>query len=237
MVYRIYVEKKPGFDGEAQGLCHELVDLLGIKALKGLRLINRYDVEGIDNVLFQQAIPTVFSEPPVDTTYTTLPEAQHVFAVEYLPGQFDQRADSASQCIQLLSQGERPTVRSARVYLLEGDLTGDDIAAIKKYVINPVEAREASLEERSTLKMELCHSHRGGDPGPALPPWTTMRPGSLPQRQGPGHGPRRHQVLPGLLQVRAPRPHHHRDPPDRHLLVRPLPPHHLRHHSGRRADR
>ena len=156
MVYRIYVEKKPGFDGEAQGLCHELVDLLGIKALKGLRLINRYDVEGIDNVLFQQAIPTVFSEPPVDTTYTTLPEAQHVFAVEYLPGQFDQRADSASQCIQLLSQGERPTVRSARVYLLEGDLTGDDIAAIKKYVINPVEAREASLAERSTLKMEFA---------------------------------------------------------------------------------
>ncbi len=156
MVYRIYVEKKPGFDGEAQGLCHELVDLLGIKALKGLRLINRYDVEGIDNVLFQQAIPTVFSEPPVDTTYTTLPEAQHVFAVEYLPVQFDQRADSASQCIQLLSQGERPTVRSARVYLLEGDLTGDDIAAIKKYVINPVEAREASLAERSTLKMEFA---------------------------------------------------------------------------------
>ena len=156
MVYRIYVEKKPGFDGEAQGLCHELVDLLGIKALKGLRLINRYDVEGIDNVLFQQAIPTVFSEPPVDTTYTTLPEAQHVFAVEYLPGQFDQRADSASQCIQLLSQGERPTVRSARVYLLEGDLTEDDIAAIKKYVINPVEAREASLDERSTLKMEFA---------------------------------------------------------------------------------
>ena len=156
MVYRIYVEKKSGFDGEAQGLCHELVDLLGIKALKGLRLINRYDVEGIDNVLFQQAIPTVFSEPPVDVTYTTLPEAQHVFAVEYLPGQFDQRADSASQCIQLLSQGERPAVRSARVYLLEGDLTEDDIAAIKKYVINPVEAREASLDERTTLKMEFA---------------------------------------------------------------------------------
>ena len=156
MVYRIYVEKKSGFDGEAQGLCHELVDLLGIKALKGLRLINRYDVEGIDNVLFQQAIPTVFSEPPVDVTYTTLPEAQHVFAVEYLPGQFDQRADSASQCIQLLSQSERPAVRSARVYLLEGDLTEDDIAAIKKYVINPVEAREASLDERTTLKMEFA---------------------------------------------------------------------------------
>ena len=156
MVYRIYVEKKPGFDGEAQGLLHELVDLVGIKNLTGLRLLNRYDVEGIDSVLFQQAIPTVFCEPPVDVTYDTLPEAKTVFAVEYLPGQFDQRADSASQCIQLLSQGERPDVRSARVYLLDGELTADDLAAIKKYVINPVEAREAALEERATLKMEFA---------------------------------------------------------------------------------
>ena len=100
MVYRIYVEKKPGFDGEAQGLFHELVDLLGITRLKGLRLVNRYDVEGIDEALFNQAIPTVFSEPPVDVTYTELPAASTVFAVEYLPGQFDQRADSASQCMQ-----------------------------------------------------------------------------------------------------------------------------------------
>ena len=156
MVYRIYVEKKPGFDGEAQGLLHELVDLVGIRNLTGLRLLNRYDVEGIDNVLFQQAIPTVFSEPPVDVTYDALPDAKTVFAVEYLPGQFDQRADSASECIQLLSQGERPAVRSARVYLLDGELTADDLAAIKKYVINPVEAREASLDERSTLKMEFA---------------------------------------------------------------------------------
>lgn len=156
MVYRIYVEKKPGFDGEAQGLFHELVDLLGITRLKGLRLINRYDVEGIDEALFNQAIPTVFSEPPVDVTYTELPAASTVFAVEYLPGQFDQRADSASQCIQLLSQGERPDVRSARVYLLDGDLTEEDLAAIKKYVINPVEAREASLDTRETLKMEFA---------------------------------------------------------------------------------
>ena len=156
MVYRIYVEKKPGFDGEAQGLLHELVDLVGIQNLTGLRLLNRYDVEGIDAVLFQQAVPTVFSEPPVDVTYDKLPDAKTVFAVEYLPGQFDQRADSASECIQLLSQGERPAVRSARVYLLDGDLTDDDLAAIKKYVINPVEAREASLDERSTLKMEFA---------------------------------------------------------------------------------
>ena len=105
MVYRIYVEKKPGFDGEAQGLLHELVDLVGIRNLTGLRLLNRYDVEGIDAVLFQQAVPTVFSEPPVDVTYDKLPDAKTVFAVEYLPGQFDQRADSASECIQLLSQG------------------------------------------------------------------------------------------------------------------------------------
>ena len=156
MVYRIYVEKKPGFDGEAQGLLHELVDLVGIKSLTGLRLLNRYDVEGIDSALFQQAIPTVFCEPPVDVTYDTLPEAKTVFAVEYLPGQFDQRADSASQCIQLLSQGERPDVRSARVYLLDGELTAEDLDAVKKYVINPVEAREAALEERATLKMEFA---------------------------------------------------------------------------------
>ena len=156
MVYRIYVEKKPGFDGEAQGLLHELVDLVGIQNLTGLRLLNRYDVEGIDAVLFQQAVPTVFSEPPVDVTYDKLPDAKTVFAVEYLPGQFDQRADSASECIQLLSQGERPAVRSARVYLLDGDLTDADLTAIKKYVINPVEAREASLDERSTLKMEFA---------------------------------------------------------------------------------
>ena len=156
MVYRIYVEKKPGFDGEAQGLLHELTELLGVKSLTGLRLLNRYDVEGIDKELFDRAIPTVFSEPPVDVTYTALPEAKTVFAVEYLPGQFDQRADSASQCIQLLSQGERPDVRSAKVYLLEGDLTAEDLAAIKKYLITPVDAREASLDERETLKMEFA---------------------------------------------------------------------------------
>ena len=156
MVYRIYVEKKPGFDGEAQGLKHELVELVGIKGLTALRLLNRYDVEGIDRDLFEKAIPTVFSEPPVDVTYTELPTAKTVFAVEYLPGQFDQRADSASECIQLLSQGERPSVRSARIYLLDGELSAEDLEAIKKYVINPVEAREASLDTRDTLKMEFA---------------------------------------------------------------------------------
>lgn len=155
MVYRIYVEKKPGFDGEAQALQNELRSLLGIEQLTGLRLLNRYDVEGIDQALFDQCVSTVFSEPPVDDTYTELPAwSDSCFAVEYLPGQFDQRADSAAECIQLISQGERPLVRSARVYLLEGALSDAQIDAIKKYVINPVEAREASLETRATLKME-----------------------------------------------------------------------------------
>ena len=155
MVYRIYVEKKPGFDGEAQSLRNELVSLLGIKELNGLRLLNRYDVEGIDEALFEQCVPTVFSEPPVDNTYAELPISDGVsFAVEYLPGQFDQRADSAAECIQLISQGDRPLVRSARVYLLEGTLTDEQVAEIKKYVINPVEAREASLDTRATLKMK-----------------------------------------------------------------------------------
>ena len=155
MVYRIYVEKKPGFDVEAAGLKNELTSLLGIKELSGLRLLNRYDVEGIDEALFDQCSTTVFSEPPVDNTYAQLPEHEGAaFAVEYLPGQFDQRADSAAECIQLISQGERPLVRSARVYLLEGTLTDEQVAEIKKYVINPVEAREASLDEKATLKME-----------------------------------------------------------------------------------
>ncbi|OUP28320.1 phosphoribosylformylglycinamidine synthase [Faecalibacterium sp. An192] len=154
MVYRIYVEKKPGFDGEVRQLQNELTTLLGIRSLTGLRLLNRYDVEDISEELFRQCANTVFSEPPVDNTYDTLPAHEGAaFAVEYLPGQFDQRADSAAECIQLISQGERPLVRSARVYLLEGSLTEAELAEIKKYVINPVEAREASLDVRETLKM------------------------------------------------------------------------------------
>ena len=154
MVYRIYVEKKPGFDGEARQLHNELTTLLGIRSLTGLRLLNRYDVEGISEELFRQCAGTVFSEPPVDDTCSELPAHQGpAFAVEYLPGQFDQRADSAAECIQLISQGERPLVRSAKVYLLEGALTDGEVEEIKKYVINPVEAREASLETRATLQM------------------------------------------------------------------------------------
>ena len=155
MVYRVYVERKPGFDGEAKALLGEVRSLLQIKSVTGIRLLNRYDVEGISEELFQRCVPTVFSEPQTDNATFALPAWDGaMFAVEYLPGQFDQRADSASECIQLISQGERPVVRSARLYLLEGDITGEQLAAVKKYVINPVEAREASLEEKATLAVE-----------------------------------------------------------------------------------
>ncbi len=154
MVYRIYVEKKKGFDHEAQNLLGEVHGLLGIQSVTGLRILNRYDVEGVSEELFRSCIPTVFSEPPVDDTCDHCPEADVVFAVEYLPGQFDQRAASASECIQLISQGERPTVRTARVYLITGNPTETELAQIKKYVINPVEAREASLSRKDTLQME-----------------------------------------------------------------------------------
>ncbi len=155
MVSRVYVEKKPGFNGGARALAAELRDIVGIKGLTGVRLVNRYDVEGASDELFAACVPTVFSEPQSDIATFELPEANGaaVFAVEPLPGQFDQRADSASECVQLISQGERPQVRTAVVYYLEGDLSEADIATVKHYVINPVEAREASLEVRDTLAM------------------------------------------------------------------------------------
>ena len=157
MVFRVYVEKKPGFDVEAQQLAGELRTILGLNGLKALRIVNRYDVEGISQELFDQTVPTVFSEPQVDNVAYDLPDfaGTKVFATEFLPGQFDQRADSAAECIQLISQGERPTVRSAKLYALEGDLTDADVDTIKHYVINPVEAREASLETKETLKTQV----------------------------------------------------------------------------------
>ncbi len=153
MVYRVYAEKKPGFDHEAAALYEELKSFLGIEGLEGVRILNRYDVENIDEALFEKAVSNVFSEPMVDNVTYALPEYTGViFAAEYLPGQFDQRADSAAQCIQLLKQVERPDVRTATVYILAGSLTAADIEAVKKHVINPVERREASLDEVATLK-------------------------------------------------------------------------------------
>ena len=155
-VYRIYVEKKPAFAVEADSTRRDIKASLGI-SLTNLRLFNRYDVEGIDEAAFDMASKTIFSEPPVDNISLELPELagnQRLLAVEYLPGQFDQRADSCEQCIQIMTQGDRPAVRNARIYLLEGDLTEEQFAAIKNHLINPVEAREASLEKADTLKTE-----------------------------------------------------------------------------------
>ena len=152
MIYRVYVEKKPGLTQEADSLCAELRDLVGICSLTGLRLLNRYDAENMTPELFALARRTVFSEPQLDLVSDTFDaHGAAVFAVEYLPGQFDQRADSAAQCIQMLSRAERPLIRTAKVYLLEGQLTDAELAAVKKYVINPVEAREASLALPETL--------------------------------------------------------------------------------------
>ncbi len=155
MVYRIFVEKKEELAHEAHALCSELKNLLGISELKSVRVINRYDAENISSEVFEAAVGSVFSEPQLDIATSELDaRGGKVFAVEYLPGQFDQRADSAAQCIQIMSCGERPTIRTAKVYVLEGSISDGSLAAIKKYVINPVEAREAGLEMPETLAME-----------------------------------------------------------------------------------
>ncbi len=157
MVYRIFVEKKKGLDNEAQGLLSEAKNLLGISGLENIRLFNRYDAENITEELFGYAVQTVFSEPQLDVARAEidLPGA-YVFAVEALPGQYDQRADSAAQCIQIISQGERPLIRTAKVYALYGQLSESDIAAFKKHVINAVESREAELGKPETLAIEYA---------------------------------------------------------------------------------
>ena len=156
MVYRVYVEKKAGQTHEANALQREIQDFLGIHGLTGLRVVNRYDAENIDKELFDSAVNTVFSEPQVDTVFYDVPRGDVVFAVEPLPGQYDQRADSAAQCIQIISQGNRPTIRTAKVYVLSGALGEADVEAIKKYVINAVESREASLEMPETLAIDYA---------------------------------------------------------------------------------
>ena len=154
MVYRVYVEKKQGLEAEAKSLRYDIRHLLGIKSLTDVRIVNRYDVENIEKELFDYAVKTVFSEPQLDNVSSELNFGDAtVFAVEFLPGQFDQRADSAAQCIQIISQKERPLVKTAKVYALYGELSEDDIQRIKKHLINPVESQEASLEKYETLKV------------------------------------------------------------------------------------
>ncbi|MBQ9850817.1 MAG: phosphoribosylformylglycinamidine synthase [Clostridia bacterium] len=155
MVYRAYVEKKSGLDNEARALKNELVSLLGITSLENVRVLNRYDLEGLEKELFEYSKATVLSEPQLDIiSEEPNLECDRLFATEFLPGQFDQRANSCAECIQMISKGERPLVRSAKVYCLYGNLSDAELEQIKKYVINPVEAREASFEMPETLAAE-----------------------------------------------------------------------------------
>ena len=156
-VFRCYAEKKPGFDVEARRLLDELRGELGLKGLTGVRILHRYDVEGIDQNTYAAIRTTVLSEPQVDAVYDEdFPRdgAERICAVEALPGQFDQRADSCAQCIQLLTGGERPLTASASVYLLSGSVSDGEMEKVKHYLINPVESREATLEKPDTLSRD-----------------------------------------------------------------------------------
>lgn len=157
MVYRIYVEKKPRFAVDGGAVLADLNVALGIKTVENVRIINRYDCEKLPKENFEAAVPTVFSEPPVDEVYYELPKPaadERMFAVEFLPGQFDQRADSAAQCIQMLCPGERPVVKYAKIYVLKGKISDDEFARIKHYLINAVESRECGFDKYDTLEVK-----------------------------------------------------------------------------------
>lgn len=158
MVRRIYVQKKPGFDVEAKGILEDLKENLQIKGLEQVVILNRYDVSGIDEESYNKAKTTVFSEPQVDDYFDetyTFNQNDKIFAIEYLPGQFDQRANSLEECLQIISGGERPTCKSAKVYILKGNISEEELKTIKNYLINSVDAREASLEKPETLEDNL----------------------------------------------------------------------------------
>ena len=176
MVERVYSEKKESLAVEAKALRSDLESVLGIKGIKKLRIINRYDAENISHELFCYAKSTVFSEPQLDIVTDSLTlSGEKAFAVESLPGQFDQRAQSAAECIGIISRKEPPTVRSAKVYVIDGDISESDFERIKKYVINPVESREADMEKPDTLKTEYP------DPGDVevLDGFTSMKDSEL----------------------------------------------------------
>ena len=156
-VRRVYVEKKPAFAVQAKDLRHELRKYLGVSGLTGVRVLIRYDVENISDDVFEKACKTVFAEPPVDTLYKEsfeMAENARTFSVEFLPGQFDQRADSAVQCVKFLKEDEEPIIRTAVTYLLTGDISGEEFGKIKAYCINPVDSRETGMEKPDTLVSE-----------------------------------------------------------------------------------
>ncbi len=157
-VRRVYVEKKPEFAGQAKELSHEIRHYMGVSGVTDVRILIRYDVENISDEVFEKACHVVFAEPPVDTLYREdFPKAEnaHVFSVEYLPGQFDQRADSAVQCVQFLKGDEQPIIRTATTYVIDGDVSDGDMEVIKGHCINPVDSRESAAEKPETLVMSF----------------------------------------------------------------------------------
>ena len=149
-VKRVYVEKKPEYAVQAKALKHEVKSYLGIKTIENVRVLIRYDIENLSDATFETACNGIFSEPPVDILYKEnfpMNEADRVFSVEYLPGQFDQRADSAVQCVQFIKEDELPVIKSATTYVIEGTITDEEFAAIKAHCINPVDSRETGMEK------------------------------------------------------------------------------------------
>ncbi len=153
-VKRVYVEKKPEFAVQAKELRHEVKSYLGIKTVKNVRVLIRYDVENLSDATFERACNGVFAEPPVDVLYREdfpREESDHIFSVEFLPGQFDQRADSAVQCVQFIKEDELPVIKTATTYVIEGEISEEEMEAIKAHCINPVDSRETGLEKPETL--------------------------------------------------------------------------------------
>ena len=237
-VQRIYVEKAARARSGGKGPSGRVPRPAGRKGPDGLRILNRYDVEGMAPEQFREAVPVVFSSRSWTTCIQLSPEGSFtVFATEYLPGQFDQRAASAAECVGLLFGGERPAVATARVFLLSGSVSAAELAAIKKYVINPVEAREglAGGEERRWRRNTRRPDHVATLTGfigldkPAL--------AAMVQQYGLAMDADDVAFCQAYFRKRGARPHHHRAAHDGHLLIEPLPPHHVRHHSGRGGAR
>ena len=228
MVERIYVEKMSAFAQEAHAALADIRNVFGFSGVTGLRILNRYDVEGVDHALFSSCRYTVFAEPQTDITHDEIPQdADAVFAAEYLPGQFDQRAEACAQCIALLSQKDAPVVRTARVFLLFGTICETELNSIKRYIINPVEAREAALTKPESLALQAETPER-------IPVLSGFCERSETELSGliSEYGLAM-DLLSGVFPAGAARSHTDRAETARHLLVGSLPTYDVSHRAGR----
>ena len=220
-VRRVYVEKKPEFAIKAKDLKHEIKHYLNIQTVTNVRELIRYDVENISDETYEKACKVVFAEPPVDICYQEdFPRAEgaRVFSVEFLPGQFDQRADSAVQCVQFLKEDEQPIIRSAVTYVIEGEMTDEQFDAVKAHCINPVDSRETGLEKPETLVTKFEE-----------PADVKIFDGFIDMPEAELKA-----LYDSLGLAMTFKDFHHRDQDDRHLLVRSLPPYHLLHRAYQR---